>query len=170
MAITPQILETYRAPRRVIRRQLSAGHREDRALAILMLACAIIFISQWPRLAREAADYPSVPLSARIGGALLGWGFIAPLFFYALAALARLVARPFGGHGDWFSARLALFWTLLATAPLWLLHGIVGVLAGPGQALNLMGAIVLAAFAMLWGATIREAESKNAVEFDERVT
>jgi hypothetical protein len=30
------------------------GRREDRALAMLIAACLVIFVAQWPRLSREA--------------------------------------------------------------------------------------------------------------------
>ena len=41
-------------PRAVMRDQLAQGINEPRALAVLMLGCALIFVAQWPRLMREA--------------------------------------------------------------------------------------------------------------------
>lgn len=170
MAVTPDLLTTYRAPRRVLRRQLGMGVREDRALAYLMIACGLIFLAQWPRLLRAAAASPEVPLEALMGAALLGWGIIAPLFFYLLAGLCHLIARALGGRGSWYSARLALFWTLLAVAPLWLLYGLVDGLAPSGPVTALAGAGLLAVFLALFAAALVEAEREKGVEFDEGVT
>lgn len=141
-----------------MRKLLSMGRREDRAIVILIAACFIIFIAQWPRLSREAFLDPSVPLDARIGGALFGWMFWAPLLAYVLGGLSHLVARLFGGRGSWYSARLALFWTLLATTPAWLLHGLVAGFIGPGPELQGVGFVVLIAFLTIWSFALREAE------------
>lgn len=150
MSLSLDILRSYRDPAPVLRRRAASGAREDRALAILMLACALIFVSQWPRLARQAHLEPGIALDARFGGALLAWVFIAPLIFYALAALSHLVLRPFGARGGWHAARLALFWALLAAVPVWLLNGLVAGFIGPGPAQSLVGLVALAAFLLIW--------------------
>lgn len=158
MAVSTDIIATWRRPVQVMRKLLSMGRREDRALAILIAACFVIFIAQWPRLGRDAYFDPSVPLDARIGGALFAWMFWAPLLAYGLAGATHLVARLFGGKGSWYSARLALFWSLLATTPAWLLQGLVAGFIGPGPALQLVGALLLLAFLTIWSLTLREAE------------
>ncbi|MHC0053898.1 YIP1 family protein [Actibacterium sp. D379-3] len=159
MAVTQEILRTYRAPRAVLRRQLDAGTREDRALIYLFVACLLIFVSALPHLARQAHLDPSVPLDARIGGALLGWLFIAPLLFYAIAALTHLAARLLGGAGSWFSVRMALFWTLLSVAPLWLFYGLVAGFIGKGPAHSAVALLLAGCFLYIWAATLREAET-----------
>lgn len=83
MALTTDILASYRRPRTVLRR-LQGDRREARILVYLMLGCGLIFIAQWPRLAREAHLDEEVPLDALLAGALFAWVFIAPLVFYAL--------------------------------------------------------------------------------------
>lgn len=158
MAVTTDIAAMYRRPRAVVRRLLAMGQREDRALVWLMLACALIFVAQWPRLSREAYQDPDVPLQALLGGALLGWLFLAPLFLYGLAAVSRIVARLLGGRGTWYTARLALFWSLLAAVPLWLLTGMVAGFIGPGPALTLTGALAFGAFLLFWGLSLIETE------------
>ncbi len=159
MALSTEIVRTYRAPRAVIRRVLEAGPREDRAIAWLMGACAVIFVGQWPRLQREALLNPEgPPLDARIGAALFAWLFLAPLMFYGIAALSHLVARGFGGRGSWWSARAALFWSLLATSPLFLLQGIVSGVLGQGPEWTLASAVTALAFLWIWGVSLREAE------------
>lgn len=141
-----------------MRRLLAMGPREDRALMYLFLACGLIFVAQWPRLRREAFYDDSVPFDALVGGTLLGWLFIAPLFLYALAGLSRLVARALGGKGTGFTARLALFWSLLAAAPMWLLHGLVAGFIGPGPQMSLTGALALAVFVIFWALCLLETE------------
>lgn len=151
----------YRVPRKVVRRQLGLGVREDRALMYLMLACGLIFVAQWPRLSREAYLDASVPLDARIGGALLGWFFVAPLGLYALAALSRIAARALGGQGSWYSARLALFWSLLAAAPMWLLNGLAAGFVGPGPGQQLISVLALGVFLVFWGISLHETERRT---------
>lgn len=158
MTVSMDILRTYRAPRAVFREKLARGTREDRALATLIGACALIFVAQWPALSRQAYLDPSVPFDARMGGALMGWLFIAPLAAYVIAAASHLVARLAGGRGTWFGARLALFWALLAASPLWLLNGLVAGFVGAGAALDAVGLLAVAAFLVFWGAGLWESE------------
>lgn len=157
MPVTKDITATYLRPARVMRRLLAMGQREDRALIILMVACVIVFVAQMPRLAREA-HMTGQDLDMLMGGALLGWLFLAPLFFYALAGLSHMVARLVGGKGDWYGARLALFWALLASTPVLLLHGLVAGFIGQGPQLQAVGFIWLVLFLWFWIAGLRQAE------------
>ena len=159
MSVFGDILASYRAPGRVIRRKLADGVREDRALAMLMGALALMFLAEWPGLVREARLDPTVPLEARMSGALMGLIFLAPLIGYGIAALSHLIARQMGGQGSWFSARLALFWSMLAASPLMLAQGLVAGLIGPGATLNAIGIVVLAGFLWLWGGALKASEA-----------
>lgn len=158
MSVTRDIVRGWRAPRQVMRERLQQGPREDRALAILMVACLLLFIAQWPGAARQAHLDPTVPLNARLAGALMATLFIAPLMFYALGAFSHLVARLLGGRGSFYGARLALFWSLLMVSPLVLLQGLVAGFIGAGVQASVTGAVVLAAFLFFWAATLYEAE------------
>lgn len=158
MSLFGDIAATYRRPRAVMRRHLAAGVREDRALVYLMLGCGLIFLASWPKIAATAHLDESVPLDAAMGGALLGWLFLAPLALYGLAALAHLMARLLGGRGSWYGARLALFWALLAASPLWLLNGLAQGFAPASPATKLTGGVALAVFLLFWGASMLEAE------------
>lgn len=166
MAVTNDIVRTWRKPRQVMRDLLDQGRREDRAIAYLMISCFLIFIAQWPRLSRKAAGFelPAgavVPeLDRLMAYEFMAWMMIWPLFLYILAALTHLMAKALGGKGDWFGARLALFWSMLATVPLLLLHGLTAGFSGPGVQTNLVGAIWLIAFIIIWVQTLREAESR----------
>ncbi|MBF9050227.1 YIP1 family protein [Roseobacter sp. HKCCD9010] len=159
MAVTSDILQTWRRPRQVIRRLLDMGRREDRALIYLMLACLLIFVAQWPRLQREAMLDSTVPLEGLLGGALFGWLFVAPILLYGIGTLSHLAARLFRGQGSAYAARLALFWTLLATSPGFLFHGLIMGFIGPGPAQTLVGAGLVLAFLAIWGMTLTEAET-----------
>jgi hypothetical protein len=158
MPISTDILESYVRPRTVLRRKIAAGREEGRSLAVLMAAALLIFVGQWPGLARAAYLDPTIPLDARMGGALLGTLFLLPLFAYGVAGLSHIVARSFGGKGDGYGARLALFWSLLAISPLMLLQGLVRGFIGPGPALTIMGLFVLGIFVMIWVNALIEAE------------
>lgn len=157
MSVIRDIVATYRGPGRVVRRLLDMGIREDRALVFLMLGCGIVFVAQLPRLSREA-QLSGQELNMLLGASLLAWLAIAPLLLYLLAGLTYLVTRLFGGKGDGYGARLALFWALLAASPLMLLNGLVAGLIGPGPGLQGIGAIWLAVFVWFWISGLRQAQ------------
>jgi len=156
MPVTTDIVSTYRGPRKVMRRLLSMGAREDRALAIVMAACLVVFIAQWPRLSREA-HLTGQELNPLLGGTLMAWIFIAPLLFYTLAFATHLVLRALRRPVAGFSTRIALFWALLASSPLILLHGLVAGFIGPGIEQKIVGVVWLVIFLWFWGANLREA-------------
>ena len=156
MSATLDIFRSYRAPLRVARRRIAGGPREDKALATLMAACLLIFVAQWPALAREG-----IPLDARIGGALLAWIFVVPLVAYVLALLTQGAARLFGGGRDGRAHRMALFWALLAATPAWLLFGLVRGLIGPGAAEAVTGAVAFGVFLLFWAAGLIAAERRG---------
>ena len=149
MSISRNIVATYRGPGAVIRRLLELGPREDRALAYVMAACALFFVAQLPRLSREA-HLTGQELDMLMGGSLMAWIFIAPLLFYGIAFLARLVGRVLGGKGTGYGARLALFWALLASSPLLLLHGLTAGFVGPGIEMQGVGLVWFCAFMWFW--------------------
>lgn len=156
MALTRDIPATYRGPRAVIRSLLALGPREDRALAYVMGACAVMFIAQWPRLSREA-HLLGKDLNMEMGGALLGTVFILPLMLYVLAGAVHLIIRALRGQGSAYHSRLALFWALLASSPLALLYGLVAGFVGPGSQLQLIGVLWLGVFLWFWISGLREA-------------
>lgn len=149
MSVLRDIAATYRGPRRVIRRLRAAGPREDRLLVFVMAGCGLVFVAQWPRLAR-VSHLTGEELNPLLGGTLLAWLFIMPLVFYALAFVSWLVMRVLGGRGSGADTRLALFWALLASAPLVLLTGLMAGFVGPGPGLQLVGAAWLAMFCWFW--------------------
>lgn len=149
MPVTRDIAATYRGPGRVMRRLLTMGEREDRALAIIMAGCLIAFVSSWPGLQRQA-HFTGEELNPLLGGALMAWIFLAPLLFYLIALISLFVLRAIGGKLSGFDARLALFWAFLAASPVLLLHGLVAGFIGPGLQKNVVGAIWVAVFLWFW--------------------
>ncbi len=156
MPVTSDIVATYLRPRKVFHRLLQMGAREDRALAILMAGCAVMFIAQMPRLARQA-HLSGEELNPLMGATLMAWVFIAPLLLYSLAFLSHLLARAIGGKNSGFGARLALFWTLLAASPVALLYGLVAGFVGPGIQLDIIGLAWCGLFLWLWLTGLAEA-------------
>lgn len=161
MSVMADILATYRGPVPVLRRRLSGGAREDRALAVLMAGCVLLFVAQWPRLSRQAY-LSGEEVQMLIGGSLLGLVFILPLLLYALAALVHLVARLLGGQASPYAARMALFWALLASAPVFLLNGLTQGFVGEGLQSQVTGAIALGVFVWFWGAGLIAVERGRA--------
>jgi cell division protein FtsX len=166
MSVTNDIVRTWRRPREVIRDLLDQGRREDRAIAYLMISCFLIFVSHWPRLQRVAEGYeispfpPEMNFEAMMTYTFFGAVIILPLVMYGIAAVSHGVARLFGGKGSAYGARLALFWTLLAMTPMFLLYGLVRGLIGAGAEAAFVGAIGAVMFGIIWIQGLREAESK----------
>jgi hypothetical protein len=143
-------------PRAVVRAHLAQGPQEARAFAFLMIGCGLVFVAQWPRLAR--ASHETGAEFARLAAyEMLAWMTMWPLLFFLLALIAHGTSRALGGQGTAWGARLALFWSWLAAAPFALGAGIVAGFAGPGPAANLAGVVWLGAFAVLWSLSQREA-------------
>lgn len=149
MGVVTDIVSTYRQPRKVMRRLLAMGRREDRPLVFVMAGCTLVFLSQWPVLARKA-HFENEDLNMLLGAALLGWVVLAPLMLYCLSGFSHILGLLVGRKGSAFAARLALFWALLASSPLILLNGLVGGFIGQGPALQSVGAIWLGVFLWFW--------------------
>lgn len=159
--MTTDIAATYRGPGKVMRRLLAMGDHEGRALVILLGTCVVMFIAQWPRLAREA-HVLGTDRNALLAGALLGWVIIAPLFFYALAWGVHGIARLAGGQGSAFASRLALFWSLAAASPLFLLLGLTTGFVGEGLEQQIVGVLWFIAFVWFWLRGLMVAHGKEA--------
>lgn len=154
MPVTRDIVSSYRGPGAVVRRLLQAGQREDRALAILMGACAVFFVARWPALARQA-HLTGEELDMLLGGTLLAVVFILPLLLYILALVSHWILRALRLNSSPYGARIALFWALLASSPLVLLNGLVAGFIGAGPGLTLVGLIWLAVFLWFWISGLR---------------
>lgn len=153
MGLIPRILLTWRAPGRAVRGL--SDITEPALLALLFGTMAVYFVAQWPGHARAAALDPSVPLQARLGGALLATMFMMPLIVMAVGALAAVLLRAAGAPVEGRLSRLALVWALAAAAPAMLLAGLVQGFIGTGPELTLVQVLAGAAFVIFWGAGLR---------------
>ena len=154
MGLIPRILLTWRAPGRAVRGV--AQMSEPALLALLIGTMALYFVAQWPAHARAAALDPSVPLQARLGGALLATMFLMPLLVLAMAWIAQGVARLVGARLEGRQSRLALIWAFAAAVPVMLLKGLVQGFVGPGPAVTVVNILAGVAFLLFWIAGLRE--------------
>lgn len=157
MAASTDMLRAWRAPRASIRSHLARGVSEPFAFSLLVVFLILAFVGYWPVAARETflAQDPSV-LPRMLARALALLATIP--FWYGLAALSRLLARTFGGQGNWYGARLALFWALAVTGPLMLLLGLVEAMIGSGMQLAITRAVIGVAFLVIWLVMLHEVE------------
>lgn len=156
MAATREIVASYRNPAAVIARLLGQGTREDRNLIYLMVACLIFFVAQTPRLARESF-IDGTELNMLLGASLMAWLFVAPLMLYGLAGVTFVILRILRGNPTGYATRLALFWALLASSPVLLLHGLTAGFVGPGIELQIVGLIWFCIFSWFWISGLRVA-------------
>jgi len=168
LPVTTDIAATYRRPKAVAARLMARAPSEARALAYLMGGCAIMFVAQWPAIARrvyesdparwqsEAGAYQDA-VAPEIGGALLASVFFLPLIFYGLALLGQGATHLLKPVIEGYDARVALFWALLAATPLALLNGMVAGFVGPGPAYTLVGALWFGVFVWFWMSGMRAA-------------
>ena len=167
MSISNDVFRAWVRPRTVMRRLLDAGERENRALAILMAGCLMIFVAQWPRLVRlsEGIDLPAgvevQELSQLIAYSLVSWLIVWPLIFYIAAGITRILARVVRGKGTGYGSRLAMFWAVLASSPTALLYGLLAGFNGETVGTQAVGAVWLVGFLWIWIQSLRESESGN---------
>ncbi|MBK6466864.1 MAG: YIP1 family protein [Paracoccaceae bacterium] len=160
MAVTTDILATWRAPRAAVRRHLARGVSEPFAFSLLVVFLLIAFVAQWPAASREAFVAQEASVLPRLLPRALAVLATIPLW-YGLAAVGRLVAGAMGGQGSWYGARIALFWALATVSPLLLLQGLVAGLIGPGPALWATSAVVGLGFLWLWLTMLHETETAH---------
>ena len=163
MAVTSDIAECYRAPRRVAARLLSRGKREDMALLFVLFACILMFVAQAPYQSRLAHIDPATPVEARLYWSALIWVFLLPFGLYLFAAFCWMLCRIAGRQITGFEMRLTLFWALLAAAPLALLAGLVAAFIGPALQFQITLGLWMVAFGIFWIAGLLEANKENSV-------
>ena len=156
MSMTHNILRSYMRPHHVLAQLLQDGKREDRALAILFTACGALFLMQIPlRFEGAAAGGDMV---RDLSYAFFTSMMLLPLILYALAAFVHLLARLLGGKGSWYSARLAVFWSLLAICPLALIWAVVKGFYGDTLITSLLSWGGVGLFLWIFGGAIWQAQ------------
>ena len=160
MSIAGEILRAYKGPRTSMKRRLDEHPGEERLLVILVVAILLFFVARIPNLLASADAQATEEISntAIFVTNLVASFFFAPLLFYGVASVSRVVSRLFGGGGDGYSARLALFWALLVVAPLSLLSTIIQTVF-PVQWLSTgLSFTMFLLFAFVWGSCLSVAE------------
>jgi hypothetical protein len=157
MAVTTDIVSSWRHPRQAIRRHLARGVSEPFAFTLLLVFLVMAFVGQWPLAAREAYLAADASVAPRLLARALAVLATIPVF-YALAALSRLVARSLGGRGGWYAARLALFWALATISPLMLLQGLLRGFLGDTTAVIGTSAMIFGIFLIMWVIMLHEVE------------
>jgi len=140
------IFQTYSAPKSVLARKLADIPGEPQLLAYVVFATILSFLARLPGVID--GNITGQPLEALVGANFVASIIFAPLFFYALAGLTRLASKVFGGKGSWQSARLALFWPLIALQPLLIMAQFLETLMLPALAL-VLGSLASGLF-FLW--------------------
>lgn len=158
MALTSDIVATYKGPGRVVARFLAQGRNEVRALLFLLIAGMIMFIAGMPYQARVAQLDPDIPLQARMYWSGFFFILILPILIYLFAliilGLARIARRQVTGY----EIRFTLIWALLASSPVMLLLGLIAGFIGPGLQLQVVGILWLAVFGWFWAAGLLSAD------------
>ena len=124
-----RVARFFHDPRGSMRAMLDSGPGEARLLAYALAAVSFLLAERIVRLLAEAG--PETNLTARTLEQVVSLIFFMPLVYYGLAALGTVIARAFGGTGDWFRGRAAFFWAALVSAPVILMAGLAAVAAGP---------------------------------------
>ncbi|QPH53725.1 YIP1 family protein [Pontivivens ytuae] len=169
-SVAGEIPRAWGNPRAAMRRQMSIGDWEGRALTYLLIGAVLWSLANLPvanargGLSDDAAGNSlGVLIAARVFQIAIGV-LMTTLVLLLVAAFTRLVARLFGGQGSWSSARLALGWSFLACAPLALLAAVVTAAAlGIGtpfltEAAGLATLMAQLVLLYVWSASLAEAE------------
>ncbi|MFT4792768.1 MAG: hypothetical protein ACI9ZM_000909 [Paracoccaceae bacterium] len=130
LPMIPRALAAWGDLRGAMRAELAERPGDGRLLGYLIVALLINWASAIPLNIKAAGG----DASDVIGMGFVANVFMAPLLFYALAALLLWCGRVFGGKAGFYEHRLALFWGFLVATP-------VVVLANAAQ--NLLGGVVI---------------------------
>lgn len=162
--LVARVLAAYPNVRASMARELAAGRDEPQLLAYVMGGAAVLFVASLPRIVvAPPAEVAAMGEDGAFGfflANLITFIFFAPLFLYGVAALARIVARAFGGTGGWRDTRLATFWALMVNAPVLLVAALAGMmlrLTGAAGFADAVGMAAGLACAWVWSACLAEA-------------
>ena len=150
MAVTSDIVATYRGPGTVMSGLLAQGRNGVRVLMFALMTGLLIFVALSPYQARAAHLDPEGPLSVRQYWSAFFWIFLMPLLLYAFAAMVWVISRVAGQQLTGYAVRLTLVWSLLASAPILLLLGLALGFIGPGVQAQIVGAVWLIVFFWFW--------------------
>jgi hypothetical protein len=123
--LAARILAAWRDAWGVAAAERAADPGEPRILAYAIGGCLALWLARLPEALRESSlgrgPTADADPTLLVIASLVAMLFFTPLFLYGVAALARIALRALGGSGGWRETRLAMFWSLLAAAPAFLL-------------------------------------------------
>ncbi len=157
MPFVVEVVRCYLEPRASARRILARADTEGRALAILVLGCFVLFLSQLPdimskEVAQGGSPGPVADAAARIVGALV----FAPLLFYGIAGLTGLAIRAAGYSLSWINCRVSLFWAVLAVSPAVLIIALARGFIGTSALLIVISLAMTIPFLVIWISALLE--------------
>jgi hypothetical protein len=161
MSVSADILDSWRAPRKVLRRHLGRGQSEPFVFSLLVVFLGLVFVALWPSMSRENIINPDIGMTQRLVAAWLGL-LASTALWYGLAAISVLIGRVIGLNLTYYQGRLALFAALVGVIPAVLLQGLVAGLIGPSAGLTALSGLVGLAFLYIWFSMLYEAGSQNA--------
>ncbi|MFT6776032.1 MAG: hypothetical protein ACJA1L_003756 [Paracoccaceae bacterium] len=113
----PRALAAWGNMRGSMAAELAERPPEGRLLAYVMISLTVMWASSIPLTLQTAINQGEMGADVAIGMSFGLYLLVMPLFYYGLAALLRLLARPFGGKAGFYEHRLALFWATLVVTP-----------------------------------------------------
>lgn len=161
MALTQDILATYKGPKRVFTRFLAQGRNEVRTLLFVLIAGMLMFIAVTPYQARLGELDPETPFIARLYWSALVYILILPIMIYLFALIVTGVARVARRQITGYEIRFTLIWALLATTPVMLIMGLTAGFIGPGILLQGLGLIWLIVFGWFWVSGLLSADGTS---------
>ncbi|HIP22506.1 MAG TPA: hypothetical protein EYG79_02750 [Rhodobacteraceae bacterium] len=143
-----------------MKRRLVEHPGEERLLIFLVVAILLFFVARIPNLLASSTAQATEEISntAIFITNLVSSFFFAPLLFYGMASVSRIISKLFGGTGNGYSTRLALFWALLVVSPLALLSTILQSLFPVLWLATALPVVMFLLFAFVWGACLSVAE------------
>ena len=123
-----RIVDAYADMRASTRSFIQTKPSEARLLFLALLSDVIFFLARSISMVVAPPAEVQASLPHYVGfGVVVAFLFRTSLF-YVIAALAKVVALPFGGRGSWYDTRCAVFWAALVSAPIELIGAILTVL------------------------------------------
>ncbi len=160
MSLINEIINAYRGFATSMRKQLAQPLREEKLLIYVVLACFIGLVARVPGLMQvvENNTDPDITITNIIGSSIATTMFYGPIMMYIIAALSHLAAKIFKGQATFAQARLALFWSALVVAPVFLVFvGLRPVI--PFMAFIALGNLITGIlFVYCWGVCLSVAE------------
>lgn len=160
MTLYGEILRAYRGFGASMHRQLARDPREEMLLLYAVLASFLGFVARIPGLIYAARNSTNdeITIANLIGSNFVTTFFYGLIMLYIIASVSHLIAKIFKGAGSFKQARLALFWSALVIAPLYLVVVALRVVITTPDFINLSNLAIGVLFIYCWGTCLSIAE------------